>query len=488
LTALSPHRPAARPDPLAIFLPIQAALYFWKLGLLSAWYDEAAQLLDMRLPMGPMVATSAAGGHPPLYFAVTWVWLHLPLGLTPVVQVRALSVLFALAATVAADRLWGCTMDRASRIWFLALWTTSPYLLLYSRMGRSYSLQLLMGTIAAACILRGRGPILAVVLAITVYVHYVPGAALLATANLWLLHKRRFRDACAIDGAVALALVPWLWRLSSSLSAWRAHQGVYAVTGSTLAEIPVKIAYWALSLVIGETAPDPILVVGGLLVVCAGVLMVLAAQRRPELVWLAGPGAIVGFVGVTRWVSYPFIPARMIFLYPLFLILVVSGARRLRRSGPLILSAMLLVSLSGAWCYFQKTGFRNKAYAMPFAEIAARIQPDAVVLVDSTNSDPFGMEYALGPSRVMLTTDETTAAALARKLADPETRAVWFLRSTHDVSAGQLDNRFEQQLQAAMHETIHGYAPFSPLETRLMRAMGMAHPPRYFQELLEFRR
>ena len=37
-----------RRNPVAAFLPLQACLYFWNLGLLSCWTDEANTLMAVR--------------------------------------------------------------------------------------------------------------------------------------------------------------------------------------------------------------------------------------------------------------------------------------------------------------------------------------------------------------------------------------------------------------------------------------------------------
>lgn len=169
------------------------------------------------------------------------------MGLDWAVQARALSVVFALAATVAADRLWARRLAERGRIWFLALWTFSPCLLLYARMCRSYSLQLLVATIAAAYILRypakrswkiGAG--LVAWLTAGLYTHYVPGLTLLATANLALLRKRRWRDAIVIDALVALAYLPWMGSLASSLDAWGTRAGTYNGDGRGALRDPRK--------------------------------------------------------------------------------------------------------------------------------------------------------------------------------------------------------------------------------------------------------
>jgi hypothetical protein len=40
-----------RKHPIAAFLPLQALLCFWNLGLLSPWMDEAETLMVVRLPV-----------------------------------------------------------------------------------------------------------------------------------------------------------------------------------------------------------------------------------------------------------------------------------------------------------------------------------------------------------------------------------------------------------------------------------------------------
>jgi hypothetical protein len=51
-----------------------------------------------------------------------------------------------------------------------------------------------------------------------------------------------------------------------------------------------------------------------------------------------------------------------------------------------------------------------------------------------------------------------------------------------------LDARFATQLSARLRFNIYSYEAFTPLELRLMRALGMRDPPRYFHELLEFQK
>ncbi len=492
-----------RERPITILLPLQALMYFWKLRLLSPWFDEADELIFLRGTLTNSINIPASGGHPPLYFAVIYYWMRLPFGLDWAVQARALSIVFALLATLAADRFWARELPSRWRWAFLTLWTLSPFLLLYSRMSRSYSLQLLIGTVVlgylsgAGGLATGRSStpsakFLTLWLTIGVYVHAIPGFALLATTNLHLLWRRKFRDALWIDAIVGILYLPWLYRLLTFLPTWGKKGGnLYALTGATVFEIPVKLAYWAFSFTMGEAVPDPVLIFGAIVGLGVSVLLIAGARRRPDLVWIAAPAAIIGFIGVARWNSYPFVPARMIFLYPVFLMLIVTGASLHRRLGFAVLAALFVLCVSGIWSYFNLAGFRNKQYPMPVAELAARIvrasSPGTfTVLVDSTNADPIGMEYQLRP--VLRTAEPSTLRAVDQALADPNIHIVWFLRSTHDVSPNQLDRQFEQKLAAAMRETAYPVEPFTPLELKVAQAAGVPHPARSFQELLKFER
>ena len=60
--------------------------------------------------------------------------------------------------------------------------------------------------------------------------------------------------------------------------------------------------------------------------------------------------------------------------------------------------------------------------------------------------------------------------------------------NTHDVTPGHMYYAFELGLRSAMHETVHSYERFTPLEMAFQRALGIRNPPAYFHELLEFRR
>ena len=508
-----------RKYPAAAFVPFLMVMYFWNLKTLSPWGDEAYAFQTMRLPVPEILRLLAHDVHPPLYYLLLYGWLRVPLGLDWEVQARALSGILALASFLAADRLWASRLPERGRIGFLALWAASPCLLLYARICHSFCLQLLVGTVVAAAILRfdgqrptaamaggpedtpapqreswRKGGWLAAGLIVGLYTHYVVGLALLVTANLVLLRRKRWSEALRLDAVVGVAYLPWAWWLVRALGEWSSHPLSYSLTGSALLETPLKLAYWAISFVMGEAQPDAVLVAGMGVMVLAGLLVLSGMRRNRPVAWLIVPLAAIGFIGVARWVSYPFIPARMLYVFPLFLVMLMEGAVAHRRLGMVAVPAMLALSLAGIWSYSQGTGFRNKQYVMPLREIAAEIKAqssagNSLVLVDTPNSDIVALAYCLGEGRRVLGTgDPGTAEAVTAALADPKVKTVWFLRNPHDVTPQGLDERYQGQLRAAMAAEAQNYQRFSPLETCAMQRMGMKNPPSYFQELWRFGR
>ena len=147
-------------------------------------------------------------------------------------------MIFALLGTVALDGLWGARFSERTRLAALALWTLSPCLLLYARMCRSYSLQALWAILAMAFLARflekgtrRNAALLALALLGALYTHYAAGIALIAAANLGLWVRRRWRESVALDAAIAIGYLPWIWRLAASLGSWGSNATQLYVDG-----------------------------------------------------------------------------------------------------------------------------------------------------------------------------------------------------------------------------------------------------------------
>ena len=498
--AMSPEsRPAASWTQsgwlLAAALAAQSALLFHRLGLGSLWGDEVFTLETASHGWSQILQTVAVDIHPPAYFFLARSWLQLPLGLSPLEQVRALSAIFLLLALVAVDRLW--LRDWSGRPWFLALWTASPCLLLYGRMGRSYSLQLLCAVVALrlGMDLAGRPSevkrLLGYTTAVTVllYVHYAPGLGLLAAAGILLARRRAWRALLVSNALVAAAYLPWLATLAGALgSMTRKHP--YQVVHNPIVNYGVKLAYWFVSFTFGECLTTALVVLSAFLSPFLVWWAVRALRPMPEWFPLVVSTAVIAQAGVAAWVSFPFMPARLLFLWPFWILLLVRGSEARGRAGRLVLAVWLTVSVLGVSSYYRKEGFLNKAYVAPYEEIARIVNSgpgDALVAIDYFNTDaPVARQFMRNDLNIVFL-DGPDAMAEVRRLA-PSASVVWHLANTHDISPGHLNTALDQTLSAERRVVRREYLPYSGAERVAMRILGIAEIPTHFLQLLEYRR
>ena len=190
--------------------------------------------------------------------------MKLPLASDPVVRMRKLSALFALLASAAALRFAWPRLEGSWRWWFPALWIVSPCLVLYGRMARSYSLQVLLAVIAIDRFLKfARDPgnrrqalLFALASTLLLYTHYVPGIALLAAANLTLIFRlRSLRPLILPNAVIVLLYSPWIGIALYVLRRVERTTDDYAVMGNPVSEHIVKLGYMGASFLFGKSLP-----------------------------------------------------------------------------------------------------------------------------------------------------------------------------------------------------------------------------------------
>ena len=485
--------------PLAVCLPAQAILLLAGLGRLPVWGDE--QTSFDRAILGAVPANTV---HPGLYFLLLRGWLSALCDGPCIVGARALSALFVLAATVAIDRCWLRALEERERRWFLVLWTLSPALVLYGRMARSYSLQLLLASVALAA--GGRFAARSTPSALLTYVaaaavlfstHYLPGVAVVGgvlAAMAW--RALAAPRASAVWAAllppilVGLALTPGLARFATAVGQLAQHSGYHLI--GRAGDVGLALAFTALSFSVGETL-WPWMLVGAALLAPLVVAMLLRGLR-PAPAWLGivVPAAVIGFVGAQQWVSYAFVPARLLFLLPFCLLLFVRGAQRHGGLGTVACAAAVLLSLAGIAAYFGQVDFLNKAYCVPSEAIAERILSGSAdgrvtVILDHHSSD-FSAVAARLPrdARVVDVIDGPSAARAVGLAGEPGLRQAWFVHSTHDVSAAQWNAMVRDAFSARLPVRRTELVPYTDVDRWLMRLAGWPIRPRHAVEVLEF--
>jgi hypothetical protein len=488
---------------LLLCLTVQAALMTHRLDLLPMWNDELFTVRAAQQPVAAMLETVRGDVHPPLYFLLAHYWIRIAPG-DVLIQLRLLSVLFALLATIALDRLWLRHFPPRTRAWCLLLWTFSACLLLYSRMARSYSLQVLGFVVVCCAAWRWsqefgswkRLLIWAASLAVLLYTHYVPGIAAWAGANLLLWKSARQRPGrlLAGNGIVLAVYLPWLLTLASVLAVWRAKPGLLLITNNSWLESGIKLAYWGFSFLYGEAVPVWMLPVTALLAIPVLWLLWMGARTAGSWILPVAVTALIGFAGVAGWVSYAFGPARLLFLLPLALLAVATGAARAPRPGSVIAGALLAANIIGIGSYFQARDLLNIGYLAPLdriaRDIAARSSPaDTLVLVDGPNLSGVVLEHYLpGFTTRQIFTAEEAAAAL-REVNNPAIRHVWFMRNPRDVTPDHVLERLENELRGPHQQGIpYSYGSFSPTHTALMRLAGVKAYSLVMYPVWEFRK
>ncbi len=465
-------------------LLVQAVLLFANLDLLPIWTDELFTFQTIPHPLSEIVPILQRDIHPPLYYFLLHAWpSHTLAGL------RAFSGLWALIATLLLDLLWTRNWRPARRWLALSLFAFSPCLLLYGRMARSYSMQTALMIAAVYFLWRwirtrtGFWPALVSVL-LLLYTHYVPGLAVLAACALPAVALVGPGRTALLMISALVGYLPWLFKFTDALGRWGQAAGFssrYALTGSSLLEQPIKIGFGVVSLSIGESFPFLALLLAPLVLWLA--LRGARVCPKPLVAFLAAL-ALVGYLGVSRWVSYPFIPARLLWLLPFLVMVVAIGLTpigRVRWWAAALLLVSTAVSLS---FYFTKQNYLNPGYAAPLREIADRLNqqagPSDLILIDAFNTDGAALQHYLsGRTRSIVL---NTGAEQKASLLLPAAQTTWIVRNQRDVSPGGVTTTMEDSACQARHRVVSLYEPYAQWQEWLLRRF-MAPAPTHFYQL-----
>ena len=510
--------------PLPWFLLLQFGLLFHNLDLLPIWGDEQFTLDVVRQPWAAIPPILQADIHPPIYYFLARLWTQLPWPGSGIAELRALSATICLVATVAVDFLWLRNTSKTTRLWFLTLWCLSPSLLMYSRMGRSYSLQLLVSVVAIHFALRfldepsSRRRLLTYALAAgtLLYTHYLPGLAVAGATALMLawrwIRQRDFLKPLLISNAlVALLYLPWVATLAESVSRVSSAEPYWLMQNVAL-ETAVKLAYWFTSFTFGEAFPTWAIALGVVLgpwvlwLLRHGIMpqrLLHRQSRRPPWLPLVSVVALIGYLGATAWVTFAFVGARLLFVLPFYLLLLLAGRERKPRAGTVICTGLLVVSLGSLTSYFNKQGFLNQGYLVPFGEIARYVRDHstgsdtpsrgtsttgALMLVEGYNTDPSPLLAALdGDIETIKIRGEPTETLASKRVNERRFDTIWYLRNTHDISPGGVISRIESEAAAHYDGTEHLFVPYSTADRWMARLLGWP-PQAHHYRLTEFRK
>jgi mannosyltransferase len=231
-TAAAPRRELSSPLALAVIAltALAAILRFVGLAHQGFWFDEGNTALLVHFSPGKMLGLiPQSESTPPLYYCLAWVWAR-AFGYGEA-GLRSLSALAGVATVPVAFAIASKLISARAGLIAAALAACNPFLVWYSQEARSYSLLVLLTSLALLALVHARAEpsrralvcwVLASAAALAT--HYYAVLAIVPQA-LWLLfeHRRR-RDVQLAVGVIALcglALIPLaLSQNSTGNAAW----------------------------------------------------------------------------------------------------------------------------------------------------------------------------------------------------------------------------------------------------------------------------
>ncbi|HYM12261.1 MAG TPA: hypothetical protein VEU62_16110 [Bryobacterales bacterium] len=485
---------------LWIALLAQALLLGFHLDLLPIWGDERYTLETAAQSPPRIIAALQVDVHPPVYYFLVKGWLKLPLPGEPLERARALSAAVALLATLALDLLWLRPLAWETRALFLGLWVFSPFLILYARMARSYTLQLLLTLIAirmARDWLRDpadRWKMARYVLAAAalLYTHYLPGLAVVAGAAVLGLWRRQWRQLEAL-ALIALAYAPWLSTLVHT-SAVVAEARPHWESSNFLIENGMKLAYAFVAFNFGESIPAWGMMAGAALLPLIGWALWKAWERtaHPPVLFLLV--AMVGYLGAASWVTFAFVGARLLFLLPFYFLFLLRGLDLRRWHGALTYAGILLVAAGSLSSYYRKQDFLNKGYLVDFEQIARELrqasagEPNLILLDRQISNAGYALHAERLARPVLILGDGDSFDRALAMLHHHRPALVWYLGYGRDLTPGGLNRHFEAEVSRDYSIERHGFVPFSWADRKAMQWLGQPDRPAYLIEALELHR
>jgi uncharacterized membrane protein len=473
------------------------------LGAKSLWVDELSTVhVSGQADVGAVVRDAIESERrPPLYFLIQSYWLGAA-GRNEF-ALRFPSVFFAILCLPLLGALARSAGTGKMGLVPAGLLAFAPTFVLYSRMGRAYSMAVAVGVLSTLLFLEvmhhpsrrawlgyiASGIILvytdyallSLLVAQNLYVAYLALAAPRADRKIASLSLRHWLAGQLL---VLLAFLPWLAIIVQQLQRGNLEADfARGVTGYLL-----KLAYPVLSLSTGETIfPwNPAALLGLLCVAAlfvAGVVSLVrsgAARAVFVLLFLIVPFLFTAILlsSVAADITFANMASRTLFAMPFFVLVLAKGYTMLpvRPWRWLALAVLVLAWGTALANYYAGRDFHNPIYVVPMREIArdveTRTQPGDIIVADDDSG--FGYYYPASTASPPLFSSLTEADAAKQVIGAGGRARVWLITLGRDrtrVDApGELFAAWLEQARYVPLET-QGYAAEDPLYRRLKEKM-----------------
>jgi len=331
--------------------------------------------------------------HPPLYYILLHFWMR-SFG-DSAKAVRLFSVIPSVLSSILLYKIGlELTNERKLGLMSAYLFTISPFLTLYSRMARYFSLAMFLGLSSFYFFIpllndkSGKSWLGYVVSSLLLlYTSYL-GIFLILCEGLVLLRQKRtlIRQWMISSLAIGLIYLPWIYRMTKAIS--RVHRGHVADLNQTFIGALVGVSYSLFSYGVGETLyPWNVMAIIAFGIYMLSALSALIHWRHDRHVALLGSFislplifTILTIFYIATYKDLASIPSRIMYVFPFFILFVAIGILKLKNLKIRIISLVLITSVSSYSLvnYYRDKQFLQPAYIIPWRMILDYIDDEAM--------------------------------------------------------------------------------------------------------------
>lgn len=396
---------------LPLLMMLAMLLRLANLGGALLWYDETFTAWISRLPWGAMVQATAGDMHPPLYYAITWLFTMANGGMLPAIGLRFPSLIFSMLAIPVSMRLArDLFLSKTARYILLVFMAVMPFQLFFAQEARMYALLQLEFLCLLVAAREERPAWICLAATAMLWTHnyaliYLPFAFILpAIMPGRLLWRKVFTLENILPYLSAgLAWLPWVFTMLGQADAIR---GAYWIDTPT----PGNIINTVYQLFISVSLSGLMVPIAQAIILGAVTWSIYASIKNfywwrtlPLLTWAFGPLLLailisLAFQPVLLWRG-------LIGCAPLLYMLLAQAIADLPPARVAIASAilapLLVAGVVGYYSYVPKIKAGSVAEAPQ--QIRAQLQPGDQVVHLSINTALRWMYYAPDLRQVLLT-------------------------------------------------------------------------------------
>lgn len=375
---------------------LSAFLLTYDLNSKNLWTDEITSVDISSKNVGAIIEWTAVDVHPPLYYIFLHYWKKV-FGETEIVS-RTFSTIFAILSVLLVYGIGSLLVNRNFGLLSGFLFSISPLLILRASMIRWYSSATFFGLLSIWAFLKAIKEdklwmwiTYTIASTCLIYIHYLP-FSLLAGQNIYILifrskYKGILKKWYLSQLCILIFYMPQITTLIKQLL-YAPHHGSAAPLAYGLKGAMVKIGYPLYAFCFGETIlpwnflitiPLSILYmflfINGIwkfFIEKENLIFVLSFFFLPILFLLLITGTIFPSE------SFHIFPGLLLFVLPIFYLIIARGIYSLRRKDLQIVMLVLIIFTSGYSLknYYQGKEYINPNYMIPWKQISRDLKSE----------------------------------------------------------------------------------------------------------------